>query len=87
MGYRNDDWYGWGHGAIWMGLANFALWALLIGAVAFVVSRLIRNSNSSPEAKKESPLEILDRRLANGEVTKDDYIVARELLEQNGKKK
>lgn len=87
MGYRNDDWHEWGHGAIWMGIANFLLWALLIGAVVFVVTRLLRNFNNSPIAKKESPLEILDRRLANGEVSKDDYIIARELLEQNSKKK
>ena len=88
MGYMHDDWNEWGHGALWFGIAHLLFWALLIGAVVYVATRLIRNSNSSSQiSSKESPLEILDRRLAQGEVSKDDYIVARELLESNKKKK
>ena len=87
MGYMNDDWNDWGHGAIWYGLVHFLLWALFLGIVLFVATRILRNSNISGKADKESPIEILDRRLANGEVSKDDYIVARELLLERDKKK
>ena len=87
MGYMHDDWNEWGHGAIWFGIANLLFWAFLLGVVAYVVARIIRSSRSSSIPNKESPLEILDRRLANGEVSKDDYIVARELLQGGDKKK
>ena len=85
MGYRNDDWYDWGHGTMWMGIAGLIFWVFIIGLTVFLLTRVARNSQHAALDKKESPREILDRRLANGEVSKDDYIVARELLEEKKK--
>lgn len=86
MGYMDNDWHdGWGGGHFLFHFASFAFWALLIAIVVLVTFRLLNKSEIGRD--KDSPLEILDRRLARGEVSKDEYLVARELLEENRKKR
>jgi putative membrane protein len=62
---------------------------LFWGAVIFGVFWLIRGAacgewgRSERPANKESAIDILDRRFAEGEITPDDYQVRREVL-RNG---
>lgn len=66
MGYG----YGWNG---WMIVAMFA-WPLAVGAAIWAVAVLTRGSGTvSPSARPDTPLEILDRRLADGEITVAEY--------------
>jgi uncharacterized membrane protein len=62
---------------------------VVLGAVALVVFLAVRNQSALPAtfpASKETPLEILDRRLAAGEIGADEYKRARDLLGGGGAK-
>lgn len=73
--------FGWG----WMA-AMMIFMVLFWGAVIFGIVWLIRGSAESrwspaeSPATKESPLDILDRRFAEGAITEDDYRARREVL-------
>ncbi len=72
-------WYGWpGYGGFGIfpygGLIMGILLLLILGAVLYSV---LRNRNTSREAP--SSLDILKKRLARGEISKEEY---RELLEE-----
>lgn len=70
-------WGAWGFGHGW-GMPFFGVGPLL-GLVIFVAILyvLFRQggplSGSSPDRRSESPRDILDRRYASGELTKDQY--------------
>jgi putative membrane protein len=72
-------------GAGWMVLM-MVLMVLFWGAIVFGVVWLIRGvarGGSAPGealAGRESPVEILDRRFAEGEITPEDYRARREVL-------
>ena len=56
---------------------------MICGVVAVVAYLVTRNQSPSPvtfPAMRETPLQILDRRFAAGEVSADDYKRARDLL-------
>lgn len=80
-----DTWMhgGWGWG--WMTLMMVVM-VLFWGAVIFGVFWLVRGAargewgRRERLADKESPVDILDRRFAEGEVTPEDYRVRREVL-------
>ena len=57
-------------------------WVALIGLVVWAVSRLFpaRSAGDSPEQATETPEEILDRRLARGEIDTDEYARLRDAL-------
>jgi Predicted membrane protein (DUF2078). len=62
-------WYaGSGMGSLgWLGMGVF--WLILLGLIIWLVVRLLPGSDSgTTRAKGESALEILDRRLASGEL-------------------
>jgi putative membrane protein len=61
-------WYGGGMGAL--GLLGMGLFGLiLLGLIVWLVTRLLPASGQQPtRAPGESAVEILDRRMANGEV-------------------
>ena len=66
-------------------LLGMLLLFAFIGLVAWLAFRVLdrpSGKSGSRKASGDSPLEILDRRLAMGEVSKDDYIVAKELLQK-----
>ena len=61
-------WYGGGMGPV-AGLAMVVFWLLLLGLLVWIVVRLLPGSDvRTSRPVVESPLEILDRRLANGEI-------------------
>ena len=64
MGWNN----GGGMGSLgWLGLGVF--WLILLGLIVWLVVRLLPGSGSSPvRSTGDSALDILDRRLANGQL-------------------
>lgn len=85
-----DSWgmhgdFGWG----WMLLMMIPM-LLFWGAVIFGVVWLIRGSTwgqpmrEDRSVKKESPVEILERRFAEGDMTLEDYQARREVLLNGG---
>lgn len=67
---------GWGFGwMMWfMPMFMIAFWGLVIWAVVAVVQGVSRASGSGPTASREEPaLEILKRRYARGEISREEY--------------
>lgn len=74
--------FGYGFGAGWMMLMPL-VWLLLIGLVVWAVIRLTPGTarHEAPLGqRRESPRELLDRRLANGEINPAQYDEARSRL-------
>ena len=85
-----DTWMhgGWGWGWGWMSLM-MAMMVLFWGAVIVGIVWLIRGTGSPPRAReqdvsRETPVEILDRRFAEGEISEEDYRARREVLAGRG---
>lgn len=74
--------YGMGGGAwIWM----LVVWIVLIGVIAFAIVRLVGRGDRSTDAGATtggppSPREVLDRRLASGEIDLETYGVIADRL-------
>ncbi|MPY84064.1 MAG: hypothetical protein GEV00_12260 [Actinophytocola sp.] len=74
--------YDYGVGSAWMVLMP-VVWLVLIGAVVWAVVWLARDRGSGGgqrRPERETPLEILDRRYALGEVDTEEYLRARDHL-------
>lgn len=72
--------YGYGTGGWWMMLMPL-LWIALIAVIVWAAVRLIQpQSSGRAEAHRETPLEILDRRYAQGEIDDAAYTTARARL-------
>ena len=62
---------------------------VVLGAIALIVFLAVRNRSAVPTtfpASQETPLEILDRRFAAGEISADEYKRTRDLLRGGGPK-
>lgn len=62
---------------------------IVLGAIALVAFLVMRTQPPSPvtfPAMRETPLLLLDRRLAAGEISAEDYKKARDLLSGGGSK-
>jgi putative membrane protein len=83
---RNEEeitmmgWYGGGMSAfMWLGMGLF--WLILLGLIVWLVIRLLPGSSETPtRAAGESALEILDRRMANGEIDLETWQAQRAAL-------
>ena len=64
------DWHGWGMGGGWLFMVLF--WGLVITAVVAVAIFLTRKAGSSGSSGK-SAMDILKKRYANGEISKEEY--------------
>lgn len=64
-----------GGGLMWI------IWILIIVAVVFVLKTMMGNGSSGSGAKSESPLEILQRRYASGEIDEQEFKQKRKQLE------
>lgn len=64
------DWHGWGMGGGWVFMVLF--WGLVIAVTVAVVVSFTRKSGGSEKAG-ESAMEILKKRYAKGEITKEQY--------------
>ena len=80
MGYGG---MGWG-GMAWGGMIGMVLvWAVLIAAIVWAVTRLLPGRGKpSTDASRETAEEILDRRLAMGEIDIETYQTQRAALKQ-----
>ena len=65
MGYDGHGFFGGGF--MWL------LWLLLIFAVVYVFANLVGRGNSSPPEYKDTPLDILKKRYARGEIDEEEY--------------
>ncbi|HEY5035463.1 MAG TPA: SHOCT domain-containing protein [Candidatus Dormibacteraeota bacterium] len=62
---------------------------LVVGAIAVVAFLVLRTQSPSPATHPsagETPLQILDRRFASGEINAEEYKRARDLLTGGGPK-
>jgi putative membrane protein len=66
MHYWGYQGYGYG-----MGLTMIIFWVLVIIAIVYLVRYL--GKGSSRHEQQEKPLDILKKRYAKGEITKDEY--------------
>lgn len=71
--------YGYGPGGWWMVLMPL-LWIVLIAIIVWAAVRVIQPGGGRAEARRETPLEILDRRYAKGEIDDTTYTTARARL-------
>ena len=73
--------YGYGGNWIWMILMSI-FWLVLIGVIAWAVVRLVQRPGEGERhvRRRETPQEILDRRLASGEIDADEYARVRDHL-------
>lgn len=62
-----------------MGLGMGLLWILLLGLLVWGVYRLIR-ANETTGSSKDSPLDALQRRYAEGEISTEEYEERKEIL-------
>jgi putative membrane protein len=79
MNWYGRDGYGWmdGGGMLVMGL----IWILIIGLGIWLVTWLTHRDKAASLPKEQSPRQILDRRLASGEIDAAAYAQARRLIE------
>jgi putative membrane protein len=73
-------WYGGGMGAfMWLGMGLF--WLILLGLIVWLVIRLLPGISEPPtRTPGESAIEILDRRMANGEIDLEAWQAQRAAL-------
>lgn len=73
-------WYGGGMGPL-AGLAVIAFWVIMFVLIVWAVGRLLPGSSAETTvANSESAVEILDRRLADGEIDMHDWQARRSAL-------
>lgn len=61
--------YGWGMGFGWIFMVLF--WALVILGIVYIVQTISRRSGQS--GTEETPLDILKKRYAKGEISKEEF--------------
>ena len=57
-------------GGMWFG---WIFWIVIIIAIVWVVTQVINKNQQTNSNTKESPLDILKKRYAKGEITKEQY--------------
>lgn len=71
-------------GAAFWSVTVLVLWALVAGGAAWAAVRVIRQPRRQPPPSLPSPLDILERRFAAGELTREDFDEARARLREHG---
>jgi uncharacterized membrane protein len=69
----------WGYnmvGWLWMLPVMIIFWGVVIGGIVLVIRAV-----SMPRSDRETPMDALRRRLASGQITRDEYEQTRKLLE------
>ena len=69
LGTRMMGWWGF---PVLGGIGMLLFWFLLIGGIVWLVQSLVRGTRAGTPPD-ESPLEILKRRYAKGEITKEQF--------------
>ena len=76
MMYLNG--YGMGHGFGWLFMIVF--WVLIILGIAYLIKMFAGCDSSKPEASGESAEDILKKRFAGGDLNKEEFEEAMEVL-------
>jgi uncharacterized membrane protein len=71
----------WSDAAWWAWIPMTLMMALLWGVVAWVAIRLLTGSGDDQVKSSRTPRQILDARLASGEIHRDEYEELRAVLE------
>jgi uncharacterized membrane protein len=69
----------WGYnmaGWFWMLPMMIIFWGVVIGVIVLVIRAV-----SMPRSDRETPMDALRRRLASGQITRDEYEQTRKVLE------
>ncbi len=74
--------WGWGLAMALGGLATLAFWGAVIVGIVLVVRTLMGASGRSPGPERDSALDVLKRRYAAGELTREQYDEMRRVLEE-----
>jgi putative membrane protein len=73
-------------GIVFIGAIFVVILVVVIAAVAFALTRTHSPSLATFPAMRETPLQLLDRRFAAGEIDAEEYKRARDLLAGGGPK-
>jgi putative membrane protein len=73
--FGHDGWMGFGGGFMWV------FWILLIVIVVWAV-KAVAGGGSTPPSHEESPMEILKKRYARGEIDEEEFERRRKELER-----
>ncbi|MBN2539508.1 MAG: SHOCT domain-containing protein [Deltaproteobacteria bacterium] len=65
-------WYGWGH-MMGPGFGGMFMWILLLIAVVLIVYSLMRTLKGGGTSPHETALDVLKKRYAQGEISKEKY--------------
>ena len=76
MFWNGGHWAWWQALLMWVGMIAF--WALIIGAIWFFVSGLVRRPDHPPQP--DDPRRLLDERLARGDIDPEEYQRLRDLI-------
>lgn len=71
---------GWLWGMHWGGLV---VWLVLIGGVLWAVSRSQQQSTVPRSTRRERPLDLLQQRYANGEISAEEYEERKQRLQRD----
>lgn len=59
-----------GFGGMWFG---WIFWIVILAVIIWVVIQFTNRKNNIGQSSGESPLDILKKRYANGEISKDEF--------------
>lgn len=74
MMWGNDCWTGWGSGVGIGGMIMMLLfWVLIIAGIVMFIRWLMGNKGAECFGRRETPLDILKKRYAQGDINKDEF--------------
>ncbi|HZO70063.1 MAG TPA: SHOCT domain-containing protein [Kribbellaceae bacterium] len=72
-----------GSGMAWMMVFGAVVWLGLVGLAGWALGRYLHNATKPPRVDRESPLEILERRYAEGAINDADFDEARARIRES----
>jgi putative membrane protein len=71
------------HDNYWNMFGMWMIWLPIVVICVFLLSRFLNNSNKSNTFERETPLDILKKRYANGEISTEEYEERKKALADN----
>lgn len=68
------------HDNYWNMFGMWFIWFPIVVLCIFLLSRFLKDSNKKDTYEKESPLDILKKRYANGEISTEEYEERKKVL-------
>lgn len=85
MNMMNNGYGGWMMGG--MGLLSILFWALIIACVVLFVRWLSERNGGGKTSPAESPLDILKKRYAKGEIDRETFEKMKQDMDVNGRER